>query len=73
LHIFAKVLGLVLAAGTVSSAPAIAQDSRTVDEAPRFTWKRYPANPIFPVTAGTWREAQTANPDLLLLGDTCYM
>ncbi len=73
MHIFAKVLSVALAAGTVCSAPAIAQDSRTVDEATRFTWNRYPANPIFPATAGTWREAQTANPDLLMMGDTCYM
>jgi predicted GH43/DUF377 family glycosyl hydrolase len=38
-----------------------------------FIWKRHPGNPVFPSTAGTWREAQTANPDLLLNGDTCFM
>jgi predicted GH43/DUF377 family glycosyl hydrolase len=39
----------------------------------QFIWKRHPANPVFPATAGTWREAQTANPDLLLIGDTYHM
>ncbi|MDW7682099.1 MAG: hypothetical protein SCK70_16165, partial [bacterium] len=30
-------------------------------------------NPIFPNVAGTWMEDQTANPDLLKIGDTFYM
>lgn len=38
-----------------------------------FTWVRHPGNPVFPAAPGTWREAQTANPDLLVIGDTCYM
>ena len=39
----------------------------------QFLWVRHPANPIFPATPGTWRESQTANPDLLVIGDTCFM
>ena len=38
-----------------------------------FQWKRYPTNPIFPVVPSTWMESQTANPDLLLNGDTYFM
>ncbi|HEX9007222.1 MAG TPA: hypothetical protein VF889_08000, partial [Bacteroidota bacterium] len=38
-----------------------------------FQWKRYPGNPVFPARPGTWMEAQTANPDLLLNGNTYYM
>jgi predicted GH43/DUF377 family glycosyl hydrolase len=38
-----------------------------------FQWKRYAHNPIFPAKAGTWMESQTANPDLLLNGDTYFM
>jgi beta-1,2-mannobiose phosphorylase / 1,2-beta-oligomannan phosphorylase len=41
--------------------------------APRFIWQRYPGNPVFRATSGTWREAQTANPDLLLLDSTYLM
>jgi predicted GH43/DUF377 family glycosyl hydrolase len=37
------------------------------------TWKRHPGNPVFPAEPGTWRAAQTANPDLLRLGDTWFM
>ena len=36
-------------------------------------WKRYPGNPIFPAVPGTWMESQTANPDLLDLGDRYFM
>jgi len=38
-----------------------------------FVWKRYPGNPVFPAVAGTWRESQTANPDLLLKDSTYFM
>jgi len=38
-----------------------------------FRWVRNPANPVFPAVPGTWRESQTANPDLLLNGDTYFM
>lgn len=40
---------------------------------PRFEWQRHPGNPVFPAEPGTWREAQTANPDLLRLGDTWHL
>ncbi|MFC2085937.1 hypothetical protein ACFLRO_01855 [Bacteroidota bacterium] len=36
-------------------------------------WKRYEGNPVFPSVPGTWMEVQTANPDLLLYGDTYIM
>lgn len=39
----------------------------------RFVWNRYEGNPVFPAETGTWREAQAANPDLLLKGDTFFM
>ncbi len=39
----------------------------------RFRWRRYAGNPIFPAVPNTWMEHQTANPDLLLLGDTYFM
>lgn len=38
-----------------------------------FVWERFPGNPVFPATPGTWRESQTANPDLLLIGNTYFM
>jgi beta-1,2-mannobiose phosphorylase / 1,2-beta-oligomannan phosphorylase len=38
-----------------------------------FTWARYSGNPLFAATPGTWREAQCANPDLLVWRDTCFM
>ena len=34
------------------------------------SWCRCADNPILPAEPGTWREAQTANPDLLLIDDT---
>lgn len=50
-----------------------AQTSGLTKDGPSFCWTRYPGNPVFPATANTWRETQTANPDLLLNGDTYYM
>lgn len=38
-----------------------------------FVWVRYSGNPIFPAVPGTWRESQTANPDLLLFGGTYFL
>lgn len=38
-----------------------------------FKWERYEKNPVFPAVPGTWMEAQTANPDLLLMGDSYFM
>lgn len=35
--------------------------------------KRHPANPVFPAVPGTWMESQTANPDLLRVGDTWHL
>jgi predicted GH43/DUF377 family glycosyl hydrolase len=44
------------------------------DEALRgFRWKRHARNPVFPALPSTWMESQTANPDLLLNGDTYFM
>jgi predicted GH43/DUF377 family glycosyl hydrolase len=40
---------------------------------PKFEWERYTGNPVFPAVAGTWMESQTANPDLLLIGETYFM
>jgi predicted GH43/DUF377 family glycosyl hydrolase len=42
-------------------------------ESTGFVWQRFPGNPIFPAEPGTWRESQTANPDLLLIDDTYHM
>jgi predicted GH43/DUF377 family glycosyl hydrolase len=50
-----------------------AQAPGDATDRPDFVWKRYAANPVFPATSGTWRESQTANPDLLLIGSTYYM
>lgn len=38
-----------------------------------WSWKRYEHNPVFPAVPGTWMESQTANPDLLRMGDTMIM
>lgn len=38
-----------------------------------FQWQHHPGNPIFPVVPGTWMEDQTANPDLLCIGDTYFL
>ena len=40
---------------------------------PSFVWKRYEGNPVIPSEPGTWRESQTANPDLLLNGKTYFL
>jgi predicted GH43/DUF377 family glycosyl hydrolase len=39
----------------------------------KFKWQRYKGNPIFPTISGTWMESQTANPDLLEMGDRYFM
>ena len=36
-------------------------------------WMKDEGNPIFPTRPGTWMDAQTANPDLLQIGDTYHM
>ncbi len=40
--------------------------------AQQFQWKRYKGNPVFPTAPGTWMEAQTANPDLLLIKEKIH-
>ena len=40
---------------------------------PEFHWIRHAGNPVFPAVPGTWMESQTANPDLLLNGNTYFM
>jgi predicted GH43/DUF377 family glycosyl hydrolase len=47
--------------------------AQDIKESFRFVWERFPGNPIFPAEPGTWRESQTANPDLLLIDDTYHM
>lgn len=64
---------LLFAASLVLPLHASAQGSASGRELPAFVWNRSEHNPIFPAAPGTWREAQTANPDLLLNGDTYYM
>ncbi len=39
----------------------------------KFKWQRYTNNPVFPAVPGTWMAAQTANPDLLEIGDKYFM
>jgi predicted GH43/DUF377 family glycosyl hydrolase len=51
----------------------LAQSNSAPEDSITFTWKRFAGNPLFPSTPGTWREAQAANPDLLLIGDTYHM
>jgi len=38
-----------------------------------FSWRRFRGNPVFPAVPGTWMESQTANPDLLRIGDVYCM
>lgn len=52
---------------------AFAQKNDADGKGVKFVWKRHPGNPVFPAAPGTWREAQTANPDLLRKGDTYFM
>ena len=73
MSISARVLSLILATVAVSSIRATAQNYRATEDTIRFIWKRYHGNPVYPAAAGTWRESQTANPDLLLNGGTYYM
>ena len=49
------------------------QSGSAIQTTPSFVWHRYPGNPVFPATPGTWRESQTANPDLLLKDGVYYM
>ena len=39
----------------------------------KFQWQRYKSNPIFPTVPGSWMESQTANPDLLDMGDHYFI
>jgi predicted GH43/DUF377 family glycosyl hydrolase len=48
-------------------------EQRPDSDAMKFVWTRHSGNPVFPATAGTWRESQTANPDLLLNGQKYLM
>lgn len=73
MSISARVLSLILATVAVSSIRATAQNYLATEDTIRFIWKRYHGNPVYPAAAGTWRESQTANPDLLLNGGTYYM
>jgi predicted GH43/DUF377 family glycosyl hydrolase len=52
---------------------SVAQARSASSDSVAFIWNRYRGNPVFPSEAGTWREAQAANPDLLLKGGTFYM
>jgi len=68
-RIFCTLLAMV----TVSLSFAVAKIPEITGRTTEFHWKRYSGNPVFPATAGTWRAAQTANPDLLLKDDTYFM
>ena len=61
----------IFALATIMSSLSCSSDPSGGNES--FLWHRYPKNPVFPATPGTWREAQTANPDLLLRDGTYYM
>lgn len=65
-----NAIRLILSWACVAAAAnsQVTQDADTV-----FRWTRWHGNPVFPAVEGTWRESQTANPDLLLIGDTYYM
>ena len=52
---------------------ASSQSANAAADSVRFVWKRYSGNPVFRATPGTWRESQTANPDVLLNGPTYFM
>ena len=47
--------------------------AQTGNPADQRTWHRHAGNPIIPAAPGTWREAQTANPDLLSMGDRYFL
>jgi predicted GH43/DUF377 family glycosyl hydrolase len=64
---------LLTAASVVLAIHTPAQVSASERDRPAFVWSRSEFNPIFPAVPNTWREAQAANPDLLLNGDTYYM
>jgi predicted GH43/DUF377 family glycosyl hydrolase len=73
MSILLRALSFVIMTLAFLSPAVMAQRSSTADEPTRFIWKRWAKNPVFPSATGTWRESQTANPDLLLKGDTWYM
>ena len=52
---------------------ALGQPGVELADTTRFVWERYAGNPVFPAVPGTWMESQTANPDLLLNGETYYL
>ena len=60
---------LLICASLVATSVCIAGERDTTS----FLWVRHPGNPVFPATPGTWRDVQAANPDLLMIGDTCFM
>ena len=52
---------------------ALAQPGAKPADTTQFVWERYAGNPVFPAVPGTWMESQTANPDLLLNGETYHL
>jgi beta-1,2-mannobiose phosphorylase / 1,2-beta-oligomannan phosphorylase len=68
-----SVLRFLIAVLVLAPSISSAQSSNISADTSGFAWKRYPHNPVFPATPGTWREAQTANPDLLLKDSLYYM
>lgn len=62
-----------LALASLLPTVALPQSSTYQSDSTQFIWRRHPENPVFAATPGTWREAQTANPDLLLIEDTYYL
>jgi predicted GH43/DUF377 family glycosyl hydrolase len=63
----------LLAASTFFASRVQSQSGSAAADASAPSWERYTGNPVFPAEPGTWRESQTANPDLLLKGDLYYM
>ena len=66
----------VVVLALVGILPPIAEaqlHEEVISRPEQFEWKRYVHNPVFPAVAGTWMESQTANPDLLLIGNSYFM
>jgi len=70
-HELRKILSVLLLCAAI--VPGIATAQSLLVDGTRFVWNRFPGNPVFPAATGTWRESQTANPDLLLNAGTYYM
>jgi predicted GH43/DUF377 family glycosyl hydrolase len=66
-------LSVALLLVSFESSTGVAQQNHFCADSVQFHWLRHPSNPVFPATPGTWREAQTANPDILLIDNIYYL